>query len=429
MTVRVWENVHEEGTEEVNASTVEVPHTVDGTEDTAEMIAALETFVPYVRDGKVFKNYRYHYAGGGVWEVQVRYGPAPEVTFSWDTTGGTQHITQSLETIGRFRSTDPPLPEQATATSTILADAVDSVVIQDGGSGYTSPPDVTFTGGGGSGAEGTAVLSGDAVISVTIDDGGSGYTSAPDVTFTGGGGIASGTAALDGDAVGTVTVDDGGANYVTAPLVEFSGAGGLGATAIATVSGGAVTGVTVTNGGSGYNASVEVRFVGGAAVDATGAPSFNGAIGVHEGQVEGCDITIAVFNFTIERNVAADDLPEDYAVKVYQLTGTTNDAPFAVTYKGQLLVFDTGECLFLGGTGQIKGQSNWQVNLKFSGSPSRDDLVIGDIGPVAKEGWHYLWTLYEDATDGGASVKRPKAVYVEKVYRDGDFLDLGLEAP
>ena len=56
------------------------------------------------------------------------------------------------------------------------------------GSGYSSPPAVAFSGGGGSGAAGTAVLDGNTVSKVTITNPGTGYTSTPTVGFSGGGG-------------------------------------------------------------------------------------------------------------------------------------------------------------------------------------------------------------------------------------------------
>lgn len=62
--------------------------------------------------------------------------------------------------------------------------SVQQIVISNGGSGYTVPPTVSFVGGGGTGAAGTAVLTGGAVTSVTITDGGTGYTTIPEVEFT-----------------------------------------------------------------------------------------------------------------------------------------------------------------------------------------------------------------------------------------------------
>ena len=62
------------------------------------------------------------------------------------------------------------------------------VTITGGGSGYTSPPTVTFSGGGATTqATGIAIISGGVVTGVQITSSGSGYTSAPAVAFSGGG--------------------------------------------------------------------------------------------------------------------------------------------------------------------------------------------------------------------------------------------------
>lgn len=60
--------------------------------------------------------------------------------------------------------------------------------ITDTGSGYTSAPTVTLTGGGGSGASAVAEISDGKVMGLRWTSKGSGYTSAPDLSFTGGGG-------------------------------------------------------------------------------------------------------------------------------------------------------------------------------------------------------------------------------------------------
>src|SRR5262249_12357003 len=66
---------------------------------------------------------------------------------------------------------------------------VTAVLIANGGSGYTSAPAVSFSGGGGSGPSGTALFAGSGhVTGVTITNPGSGYTSAPTVSLRGGGG-------------------------------------------------------------------------------------------------------------------------------------------------------------------------------------------------------------------------------------------------
>jgi hypothetical protein len=76
------------------------------------------------------------------------------------------------------------------------------ITVTNGGSGYTSAPTVSFTGGGGSGATATATVSSGIVTAVTITDAGSGYTSAPTVAFTGGGGSgAAATATIYTDSI------------------------------------------------------------------------------------------------------------------------------------------------------------------------------------------------------------------------------------
>ena len=90
---------------------------------------------------------------------------------------------------------------------------VDGAVITAAGTGYTTAPTVSFSGGGGTGAAATAEISNGTVIGITITAAGSGYTSAPTISFSGGGG--SGAAAtsvlapLQVDAIATTAVDVG----------------------------------------------------------------------------------------------------------------------------------------------------------------------------------------------------------------------------
>jgi hypothetical protein len=84
---------------------------------------------------------------------------------------------------------------------------VDSVVVTNGGSGYTTAPAVNFSSGA---AAATAIISGGRVIGVTVTSGGTGYASTPTVSFSGGGGSgAAATAqmlALDLDAIPTTAL-------------------------------------------------------------------------------------------------------------------------------------------------------------------------------------------------------------------------------
>lgn len=61
---------------------------------------------------------------------------------------------------------------------------VDSVNVSVAGSGYYSPPVLTVSGGGGTGAVLRAVVSGGSIVSITVVDPGQNYTSTPTITVT-----------------------------------------------------------------------------------------------------------------------------------------------------------------------------------------------------------------------------------------------------
>ena len=75
------------------------------------------------------------------------------------------------------------------------------------------------------------------VRNVSVGTGGTGYTSAPTVSFSGGGGSeATATATIDSNgAVNGVAVTAGGTGYTSAPAISFSGGGGSGAEAVSTI--------------------------------------------------------------------------------------------------------------------------------------------------------------------------------------------------
>lgn len=90
---------------------------------------------------------------------------------------------------------------------------VDSINITNGGTGYSNSFAVSFSGGGGSGAAGTAIAVGGVIQRVDMTAAGSGYTSAPTPSFAGGGGSGgAGTAIMQAhrlDAIATVALTVG----------------------------------------------------------------------------------------------------------------------------------------------------------------------------------------------------------------------------
>lgn len=81
-----------------------------------------------------------------------------------------------------------PFPLLTTTQRNAIAGRVINANFSSTGSGYSSAPTVSITGGGGSGATAVATISSGGVIAVTIINQGSGYTSAPTISFSGGGG-------------------------------------------------------------------------------------------------------------------------------------------------------------------------------------------------------------------------------------------------
>ena len=150
--------------------------------------------------------------------------------------------------------TSIPGPGSGAAATLTIGGTVAGITVTAAGSGYTSNPTVTFSGGGGSGAAATANRTGNTVTSITVTNAGSGYTSAPTVAITGGGGsAATATSALSTGIITAVTLTSGGSGYLAAPDVIITSTGsGINADIIAIVEDGSVTGFAINNGGSSY---------------------------------------------------------------------------------------------------------------------------------------------------------------------------------
>ena len=114
------------------------------------------------------------------------------------------------------------------------------------------------------------------VTSLTLTAGGTGYTSAPAVTFTGGSGSnAAGIATIDGGVITSLTLTDPGSGYITTPTISFVGGGGGSATATAVISSTSVR-VKFRDHGM-YEISNNVQITG--AISDVGGSALNGAIG------------------------------------------------------------------------------------------------------------------------------------------------------
>jgi hypothetical protein len=152
-------------------------------------------------------------------------------------------------------------------------------------------------------------------------------------------------------------------------------------------------------------------------------PSFKGAIGVDESGVNGVDIVVPALTWTETYDVPSTYITSGYIRGIAGLSGSVNNGGF----RG----FAAGEVLFAGASGSQewdsdKGDGPWNLSFKFVASPNVTSQKIGDITGVEKKGHEYLWVRYESSVSSSELIKKPKAVYVNKVYRDGDFSGLGI---
>lgn len=160
-----------------------------------------------------------------------------------------------------------------------------------------------------------------------------------------------------------------------------------------------------------------------------GAPYAEHAIGVDGNSVNGVDIVIPQLTWTETYDVPSQYVTSAYIKNVASLTGTVNSAAFRT--------FAAGEVLFVGASGSQewdaeKGNGPWTLAFKFIASPNAGAgqtvpaLEVGSITGIEKRGHDYLWVRYEDSVTDDTLIKKPKHVYVNKVYRDGNFSLLGI---
>ena len=159
------------------------------------------------------------------------------------TNGGTGYTSPPTVTfIGKNRTI-------ASATCTIKG-PIDDFTIVSGGSGYTPATTLVIEGGGGTGATATPVITNGVITDVTLTNAGSNYSTPLTV--------------LIGTGIHSITLAGIGSNYTTAATIEITGGGGTGAQAeliffqaIGTI----ITGVRILNAGSGYTSIPTVTII------------------------------------------------------------------------------------------------------------------------------------------------------------------------
>ena len=162
------------------------------------------------------------------------------------------------------------------------------------------------------------------------------------------------------------------------------------------------------------------------------APDQQGAIGIDGDSVQGVDIVIPNLTWTETFDVPSAYVNTDYIKTLSRLTGSVNSQPFRN--------FAAREVLFMGASGsqdwdELKGDGPWTLSYKFVASANAGAgktipaLTIGGITGIEKDGHEYLWVRYEDQVETESLIKVPKFVYVNKVYREENFTQLGIGGP
>ena len=198
---------------------------------------------------------------------------------------------------------------------------------------------------------------GNSVIGVNLITPGSGFTSAPTVTFSGGGGSgATATAQITpapSDAITSVTLTNGGSGYTAQPNITISPAG---ATFQAVVATQAVTGVQLTGSNYCYSPSA-VPTIGFSA-----SPTGNNANGtVNMNTTAGC-VDAVNYGGTCKNTTAG----KNYTVTATSLGGGSG--------------FAAGTATFSNGSGKLNGLTITNVGSGYSNGAALSITIVDDNG-------------------------------------------------
>lgn len=101
---------------DTSGGAIDLNYFVLGTDDDVSVRALVESFVPPTYGGMYFHYYTIEPVGRSMWDVQAKYLSTPPksstaTVVSFDTTGGTHHITFSRETVRSYSFTDEEAPD------------------------------------------------------------------------------------------------------------------------------------------------------------------------------------------------------------------------------------------------------------------------------------------------------------------------------
>jgi hypothetical protein len=152
------------------------------------------------------------------------------------------------------------------------------------------------------------------------------------------------------------------------------------------------------------------------------APDCKGVIGAGIDSIDGCDIVVPSFRYTLTKWMSPSRMTTAYKRMLFWLTGCVNGSEWKL--------FGLGEALYMGARARRRGWGDWEVQHEFRCRPNRTDVKVGPFQQIRVGGWQYLDVRYRDTVVGTGSAamltKTPMAVWVHQVYRVGNFSQLGV---
>jgi hypothetical protein len=151
---------------------------------------------------------------------------------------------------------------------------------------------------------------------------------------------------------------------------------------------------------------------------------FNGAINVgKDGRPEGVDVVTPRLQWQITRYFPLAQITPAWIKTAANIVGTVNLNTFRT--------FATGELMLVGLSGAPDFKRKvWEITYTFDCSPNIEGIVFGDLEPVDKRGFDYLWIKYliqmDDSDPQKELMPRPAQVNVERVYQYRDYSVLGI---
>lgn len=150
------------------------------------------------------------------------------------------------------------------------------------------------------------------------------------------------------------------------------------------------------------------------------------SVTINDGEGVNLDSPVCTFSETFW--FPPSRITSDWKIRVASMYKKINAKPF----RG----FEAGDVRFEGCSASRAGNDPddyWQVTFKFAVQINnrKQPVKIGNLGNITKRGWDYLWIRYKEDISEDSSEKKyvqkvPVAAYVEQVFEEADFRQMGI---